>query len=172
MNINDIKIEVFPGRLLIEREIIPQSFINPKGEQRRRNKGKVVKSTTEGYLVGDDIFFAARRGTLLGNNALIDINDVILHNMILKGDRVLVEPIDEFKTESDGTKKTDGGLIVPNTIQLAPQMGIVQAVGSDVREGEYAEGNKVLFRKEAGIVFQDKEHIGIILSTKDIYAIL
>jgi co-chaperonin GroES (HSP10) len=116
-------------------------------------------------LVDDDIFFAARRGTLLGNNAIIDINDVILHNMELKGERVLVEPIEEKKV-------TDAGIIVPDTVQMAPQLGYVRAIGKDVAEGEYHEGDKVLFRKEAGIVFQDKEHTGIILSTKDIYAIL
>ena len=167
MNIKEIDVKVFPGRLLIEREVMPFSdvLVSSKGEQRRKNKGKVIRSTTPGYKNGDDVFFAARRGTLLGDKALIDINDVILHNMKLIGDRILVEPIEEKKV-------TDAGIIVPDTIQILPQRGYVRVIGDGVPEGKFKEGDELLFRKDAGIVVEDKVRKALILSTRDIYAIV
>ena len=134
MDVKDIKIKVFPGRLLVEREPIHTGIINPKGLQRRKNKGIVLDCSEESrFKKGDDVFFMARRGTLIGDNALIDENDVILLNMKqLLGDRVLIEPIEEKKV-------TEGGIVIPDTVKDLPQRGYARAIGDEMplaKEGE------------------------------------
>lgn len=179
MDVRELKIEVFPGRLLVERELMPHEglIINPKGRQRRRNKGKVIECSGVGrFKNGDDVFFMARRGTIIGDNALIDENDVLLQNMMLIGDRVLIEPIEEKKV-------TDSGIIIPDTAQeyLMPQRGYARVIGdempvakSGIREGEpkIQEGDELIFRKDAGIILEKDGIQMLVMRVQDIYAVL
>lgn len=162
-----MNIDVFPGRVLVEREEIPNKgpIINIKKE-RRRNKGKVVKSGDKRYKVGDDVFFAARRGTIFNELAIIDTEDIILKNMkLLVGKRVAVEPI-------EAEKKTEGGIIVPDSIKIQPQTGYIRVLGEDVDKNKYHEGDKILFSQNTGIKVDDGKKSLLILDERDIYAIL
>jgi chaperonin GroES len=166
------RIEVFPGRLYIEREKIPEGIIkNPlykkRYENRRRNKGKVLKAHKDSiFKENDDVFFRARNGLIIGDNAVIMEKDVILKNMELIGDRILVEPIEPEKV-------TEGGLIVPDTVELRPQMGYARAIGEGVRSGKVKEGDKLLFSKDAGINFEHEgKRMIIVQFEKEVIAIL
>jgi len=170
-------IVVFPGRLLIERELIPQGVIlNPQHvlgrNTRRRNKGKVLKAGRGSiFKKGDDVFFLARRGTIIGDNALIEERDIILKNMELLGDRILVQPVEEKRV-------TEAGIHVPDTVHVEPQVGTVCAVGKESAKkenGEYKvkEGDKILFEQGAGMKFTHEGIVMVILNvTKDLIAIL
>ncbi len=89
------------------------------------------------------------------------------------GDRVVVEP-------SEREERTASGIYVPETAKEKPQEGVILAVG----EGRWDEegkrrmpldvkaGDKVLYAKYAGteVKLDDKRYL--ILSEKDILAIL
>ena len=88
------------------------------------------------------------------------------------GDRVIVEPIDKEEV-------TASGLMLPETAKEKPQEGMVLAAGNGrlLENGttvpmEVKTGDKVLFAKYAGteIKMQDKKYL--ILSEKDILAIV
>ena len=87
-------------------------------------------------------------------------------------DRVLV------KVEKEETK-TMGGILLPDTAQKKSQKGVVVAVGSGkmTEEGkrlplEVKEGDEVLFAKYSGTEIEDKGEKYLLLSERDILAIL
>ena len=87
-------------------------------------------------------------------------------------DRVLV------KVEEEETK-TMGGILLPDTAQKKSQKGVVVAVGSGkmTEEGkrlplEVKEGDEVLFVKYSGTEIEDKGEKYLLLSERDILAIL
>lgn len=87
-------------------------------------------------------------------------------------DRVLVK-IEEEET------KTMGGILLPDTAQKKSQKGVVVAVGSGkmTEEGkrlplEVKEGDEVLFAKYSGTEIEDKGEKYLLLSERDILAIL
>ena len=87
-------------------------------------------------------------------------------------DRVLV------KVEEEETKTT-GGILLPDTAQKKSQKGVVVAVGSGkmTEEGkrlplEVKEGDEVLFAKYSGTEIEDKGEKYLLLSERDILAIL
>ena len=87
-------------------------------------------------------------------------------------DRVLV------KVEEEETK-TMGGILLPDTAQKKSQKGVVVAVGSGkmTEEGkrlplEVKEGDEVLFAKYYGTEIEDKGEKYLLLSERDILAIL
>ena len=87
-------------------------------------------------------------------------------------DRVLV------KVEEEETK-TMGGILLPDTAQKKSQKCVVVAVGSGkmTEEGkrlplEVKEGDEVLFAKYSGTEIEDKGEKYLLLSERDILAIL
>lgn len=87
-------------------------------------------------------------------------------------DRVLV------KVEEEETK-TMGGILLPDTAQKKSQKGVVVAVGSGkmTEEGkrlplEVKEGDEVLFAKYSGTEIEEKGEKYLLLSERDILAIL
>lgn len=87
-------------------------------------------------------------------------------------DRVLV------KVEEEETK-TMGGILLPDTAQKKSQKGVVVAVGSGkmTEEGkrlplEVKEGDEVLFAKYSGTEIEGKGEKYLLLSERDILAIL
>lgn len=87
-------------------------------------------------------------------------------------DRVLV------KVEEEETK-TMGGILLPDTAQKKSQKGVVVTVGSGkmTEEGkrlplEVKEGDEVLFAKYSGTEIEDKGEKYLLLSERDILAIL
>ena len=87
-------------------------------------------------------------------------------------DRVLV------KVEEEETK-TMGGILLPDTAQKKSQKGVVVAVGSGKMTGEgkrlpleVKEGDEVLFAKYSGTEIEDKGEKYLLLSERDILAIL
>ena len=88
------------------------------------------------------------------------------------GDRVLVKPVKQ-------EEKTKGGIVLPDTAKEKPQEGEVIAVGNGklLDNGEripleVKEGDKVIYSKFAGteIKLDDEEHL--LLSERDILAIV
>ena len=87
-------------------------------------------------------------------------------------DRGLVQVEDE-------ETKTMGGILLPDTAQKKSQKGVVVAVGSGkmTEEGkrlplEVKEGDEVLFAKYSGTEIEDKGEKYLLLSERDILAIL
>ncbi len=85
--------------------------------------------------------------------------------------RVLVKVEEETKTM--------GGILLPDTAQKKSQKGVVVAVGSGkmTEEGkrlplEVKEGDEVLFAKYSGTEIEDKGEKYLLLSERDILAIL
>lgn len=88
------------------------------------------------------------------------------------GDRVVVQP-----TQRDEVTKS--GIVLPDTAKEKPQRGTVIAVGKGRfdEDGEripmeVSEGDNVLFAKYAGTEFKIDEVEYLILSEKDILAIV
>ena len=88
------------------------------------------------------------------------------------GDRVVVRPLDKEQT-------TKSGIVLPDTAKEKPQQGEVLAVGPGRLEdnGERVPmdvkvGDKVLFAKYAGTEFKLEGEELLILSEKDILAIV
>ena len=86
-------------------------------------------------------------------------------------DRVLVKVEEETKTM--------GGILLPDTAQKKSQKGVVVAVSSGkmTEEGkrlplEVKEGDEVLFAKYSGTEIEDKGEKYLLLSERDILAIL
>ncbi|HUZ78587.1 MAG TPA: co-chaperone GroES [Chloroflexota bacterium] len=88
------------------------------------------------------------------------------------GDRVLVEPLDREEV-------TKSGIVLPDTAKEKPQEGTVIAIGSGRVDDkgtrhplEVSNGNKVLYGKYSGteIKLDGKDYL--ILSEKDILAIM
>src|SRR3954452_8569115 len=88
------------------------------------------------------------------------------------GDRVVVKPLDREEV-------TKSGIVLPDTAKEKPQQGEVLAVGPgrvlDTGERtamDVAEGDRVLFAKYAGTEFKLEEDELLILSEKDILAVM
>ena len=88
------------------------------------------------------------------------------------GDRLVVKP-------SDREEMTKSGIVLPDTVKERPQEGTVLAVGpgrtldDGSREPiEVAVGQKILFQKYAGTEFKLDEEDLLILSQKDVLAVI
>src|SRR6202171_3678928 len=88
------------------------------------------------------------------------------------GDRVVIKP-------SDKEAKTKSGILLPHTAKEKPQEGTVQAVGTGriLDNGtkvpmELKVGDKILYAKYAGNEFKLDEIEYLILSEKDVLAVV
>jgi len=88
------------------------------------------------------------------------------------GDRVVIKP-------SDKEEKTKSGILLPDTAKEKPQEGTVEAVGTGriLDNGtkvpmELKVGDKVLYAKYAGNEFKVDEVEYLIVSEKDVLAVL
>ena len=88
------------------------------------------------------------------------------------GDRVVIRPLAREEV-------TKSGIVLPDTAKEKPQQGQVLAVGPSriLDSGErikmdVADGDKVLFAKYAGTEFKLEEEELLILSEKDILAVM
>ena len=88
------------------------------------------------------------------------------------GDRVVVKPVEK-------EEKTKSGILLPDTAKEKPQEGIVEAVGTGriLDNGtkipmELKVGDKVLYAKYAGNEFKLDEIEYLIVSEKDVLAIV
>jgi chaperonin GroES len=88
------------------------------------------------------------------------------------GDRVVIKPLAREEV-------TKSGLVLPDTAKEKPQQGEVLAVGPGriLDSGErinldLSEGDRVLFAKYAGTEFKHEEDELLILSEKDVLAVM
>ena len=88
------------------------------------------------------------------------------------GDRVVVQPAEREET-------TKSGIVIPDTAKEKPQRGSIIAVGQGRRDDDgeripmdVSVGDTVLFAKYAGTEFKFEEEEYLILSEKDILAIV
>jgi len=88
------------------------------------------------------------------------------------GDRLVVKP-------SEREEMTKSGILLPDTVKERPQEGTVLAAGpgrildDGSREAmDVAVGQKILFQKYAGTEFKLDEEELLILSQKDILAVI
>ena len=88
------------------------------------------------------------------------------------GDRVVVKPVDR-------EEKTKSGIVIPDTAKEKPQEGIVEAVGTGriLDSGqkvpmELKVGDKVLYAKYAGNEFKPDDVEYMIISEKDVLAVV
>lgn len=90
-------------------------------------------------------------------------------NMTVKplGDRVLIKRL-------EAEEKTKSGIVLPGSAQEKPQMAQVVAVGPGTEEVkmEVKEGDKVIFSKYAGNEIKVDGEDLILMSQKDILAIV
>lgn len=86
-------------------------------------------------------------------------------------DRVVVKPIDEEQT-------TASGIVIPDTAKEKPTEGEVVAVGPGKFEDgqrvplDVAVGDKVIFSKFGGTEYKIEGEEYVILSSRDIYAVV
>jgi chaperonin GroES len=88
------------------------------------------------------------------------------------GDRVVVRPSSREET-------TRSGIVIPDTAKEKPQRGTIIAVGDGRRDEDgkripmdVTAGNEVLFAKYSGTEFKLEDEELLILSEKDILAIV
>ena len=88
------------------------------------------------------------------------------------GDRVVVKPVER-------EERTKSGIVIPDTAKEKPQEGIVEAVGTGriLDNGtkvpmELKVGDKVLYAKYAGNEFKVEDVEYLIVSEKDVLAIV
>jgi chaperonin GroES len=88
------------------------------------------------------------------------------------GDRVVLKPVER-------EEKTKSGIVLPDTAKDKPQEGIVEAVGGGriLDNGtkvpnELKVGDKVLFAKYAGNEFKLDDIDYLIISEKDVLAVV
>jgi chaperonin GroES len=88
------------------------------------------------------------------------------------GDRVVIQP-------SAREEMTKSGIVLPDTVKERPQEGTILAVGpgrtldDGSREPiEVAVGEKILFQKYAGTEFKLDDEDLLILSQKDVLAVI
>ena len=88
------------------------------------------------------------------------------------GDRVVVKPVER-------EERTKSGIVLPDTAKEKPQEGIVEAVGTGrlLDNGtkvpmELKVGDKILYAKYAGNEFKVDEIEYLIISEKDVLAIV
>jgi chaperonin GroES len=88
------------------------------------------------------------------------------------GDRLVVRP-------SEREEMTKSGIVLPDTAKERPQEGTVLSVGpgrtlddGKIEKMEVRPGQKVLFQKYAGTEFKLDEEDLLILSQKDVLAVI
>ena len=88
------------------------------------------------------------------------------------GDRVVLKPVER-------EERTKSGIVLPDTAKEKPQEGIVEEVGSGrvLDNGttvplELKKGDRVLYAKYAGNEFKVDEVEYLIVSEKDVLAVL
>ena len=88
------------------------------------------------------------------------------------GDRLVVKP-------SEREEMTKSGIVLPDTVKERPEEGTILAVGpgrtldDGTREPiEVAVGQKILFQKYAGTEFKLDDEDLLILSQKDVLAVI
>jgi chaperonin GroES len=88
------------------------------------------------------------------------------------GDRVVLKPVER-------EERTKSGIVLPDTAKEKPQEGIVQEVGSGrlLDNGttvplELKKGDRVLYAKYAGNEFKVDDVEYLIVSEKDVLAVL
>lgn len=83
-----------------------------------------------------------------------------------------VKPLKErlFVRYFEEEEKTSGGLFIPDTAKEKPQKGIVEAVGSEVKDVKV--GDKVLFDKYSGSKVNIDEAEYLIIKEEDILGII
>ena len=88
------------------------------------------------------------------------------------GDRVVVKPVER-------EEMTKSGIVLPDTAKEKPQEGIVEAVGTGriLDNGqkvpmELSVGDKILYAKYAGNEFKLEEVDYLIISEKDVLAVV
>jgi len=88
------------------------------------------------------------------------------------GDRLVVKP-------SEREEMTKSGIVLPDTVKERPQEGTILAVGPGrtLDDGtkepiEVAVGQKILFQKYAGTEFKLDDEDLLILSQKDVLAVI
>ena len=88
------------------------------------------------------------------------------------GDRLVVKP-------SEREEMTKSGIVLPDTVKERPQEGTILAVGpgrtldDGTREPiEVSVGQKILFQKYAGTEFKLDDEELLILSQKDVLAVI
>jgi chaperonin GroES len=88
------------------------------------------------------------------------------------GDRVVLKPVEK-------EERTKSGIVLPDTAKEKPQEGIVEAVGTGriLDNGtkvpmELKVGDKVLYAKYAGNEFKVDEVEYLIVSEKDVLAVI
>ncbi|MEW5745925.1 MAG: co-chaperone GroES [Nitrospirota bacterium] len=79
-------------------------------------------------------------------------------------DRVVV------KYSEEEVEKTAGGLYVPDVAKEKPQKGIVESVGSEVKE--LKEGNTILFDKYSGSKIKIDGTEYLILKEEDVLGVI
>ncbi|MDI3472695.1 MAG: chaperonin GroES [Thermotogaceae bacterium] len=79
------------------------------------------------------------------------------------GERLLIKPIKE-------EKKTEGGIVLPDTAKEKPQKAEVVAVGDKVEDLDIQVGDKVIFAKYAGTEIKIEDEDYIIIDANDILA--
>ena len=88
------------------------------------------------------------------------------------GDRVVVKPVER-------EERTKSGIVLPDTAKEKPQEGMVEAVGTGrlLDNGtkvpmELKVGDKILYAKYAGNEFKVDETEYLIISEKDVLAVV
>ena len=88
------------------------------------------------------------------------------------GDKILVKRV-------EAESKTKSGIVLPDTVKERPQEGTILAVGpgrtldDGTREPiEVSVGEKILFQKYAGTEFKLDDEDLLILSQKDVLAVI
>ncbi|MCH5280603.1 MAG: co-chaperone GroES [Lachnospiraceae bacterium] len=88
-------------------------------------------------------------------------------NLAPLGDRVVLKPLAAEET-------TKSGIVLPGSEKEKPQQAEVVAVGPGTEEVkmEVKEGDKVIYSKYAGTEIKDEDETIIIVSQKDILAVI
>ena len=79
------------------------------------------------------------------------------------GSRLLIKPIKE-------ERKTEGGIVLPDTAKEKPMKAEVIEVGKDVEDLDIKAGDKVLFSKYAGTEIKIDDEDYIVIDQDDILA--
>ncbi|HEY8449195.1 MAG TPA: co-chaperone GroES [Bacillota bacterium] len=106
------------------------------------------------------------------SNAAANVKEGVQLNIRPLGDRVVVQPLEAEET-------TKGGIILPDTAKEKPQQGKVLAVGTGkmLDNGqkvplEVSVGDTVIYSKYAGTEVQIQDQEYLILSERDILAVV
>lgn len=79
------------------------------------------------------------------------------------GSRLLIKPIQE-------EKKTEGGIVIPETAKEKPMKAKVLEVGKEVEDLDVKPNDKVIFSKYAGTELKIDEEDYIIIDQDDVLA--